>query len=61
MQYRTVATENSGNMKAYAEELLGSPINGVPYVIMLDLNGVISGVDFNPSDDALEALILDVL
>ena len=58
--YRTVSQENQGNMKAYAEELVGT-MGGVPYVIMLDSNGVISSQILGPNESQLEAAILDVL
>jgi hypothetical protein len=47
-------------MKAYAEELVGT-MGGVPYVIMLDSNGVISSQILGPNESQLEAAILDVL
>ncbi len=61
MQYRTVATENSGNMKAYAEELVG-PMVGVPYLIILDRSGGIVWNDIGVIDESsLEGIILDLL
>ena len=61
MQFRTVATESSGNMKAYAEELVG-PMVGVPYLIILDRNGEIVWNDIGVIDESsLEGIILNLL
>ena len=60
IQYRTVSKENSGNIKAYAEGLVG-PMAGVPYVIVINKNGVISSRKLVPSEAQLQADILDVL
>jgi len=58
--YRTVSQENQGNMKAYAEELVGV-MPGVPYVLILNRNGVITSQYLGPNESQLEAAILDVL
>ncbi len=61
MQYRTVAQENEGNMKAYAEGLVG-PMAGVPYLIILDGNGnIITQIVGNVDESTLEGYILDLL
>jgi len=59
--YRTVAQEYEGNMKAYAEELVG-PMAGVPYLIVLDGAGnIITQVVGIVDESWLEGLILDLL
>lgn len=61
IQYCTAAKENSGNVKVYAEELVGS-MPGVPYLIILDKNGVIVVNKFNEQDESwVEGMILDLL
>ncbi len=52
MQYRTIATENSGNLQAHAQSIVG-PFGGVPYLIVLDGEGeiVANGLNaYNESD-----------
>ena len=58
--YRTISQENQGNMKAYAEELVGA-MPGVPYVLILNRNGVITSQYLGPNESQLEAAILDVI
>jgi len=43
MQYRTVAQENSGNMKHYIEGFVG-PLGGVPYLLVLGRDGALDDV-----------------
>jgi len=58
--YRTVSREKSGNLKKYAEGFVGK-MNGVPYVIVMNREGVITTHMFVPSKAQLEAAIADVL
>ena len=61
IQYRTVAMENSGNVKTYAEELVG-PMGGVPYLIVLDKSGgIVTKVLGDVEESWLEGVILDLL
>ena len=61
MTYRTVAKGNSGNIKAYAEGLVG-PMVGVPYLIVLNKNGEMVTSKFNDLDESwLEGVILDLI
>lgn len=60
MTYPTVSRENAGNLRSYAEELVG-PMPGVPYVIIVNKEGVITQKLLGPDASQLEAAILDVL
>ncbi|RLA74323.1 MAG: hypothetical protein DRG30_05420 [Epsilonproteobacteria bacterium] len=57
MQYRTIAKENSGNLYAYAQSLVGT-IGGVPYLIVLDGDGEIVTTGLNAfSESQLDSII----
>ena len=58
--YRTAARENSGNMRSYAEGFVGT-MGGVPYVIIINGDGVITNSILGPNEAQLEAAIADVL
>jgi thiol-disulfide isomerase/thioredoxin len=61
MQYRTVAKENSGDIKTLAEELVG-PIGGVPYLIILDKDGDIVTTQLADLEESwFEDMILNLL
>ncbi len=57
---RTVSRENAGNLRSYAEELVGA-MPGVPYVIIVNKEGVITQKQLGPNASELEAAILNVL
>ncbi len=57
IQYRTVAKENSGNIIAHAESIVG-PMGGVPYLVIFDREGEVYTSGLNAFNEAqLDAII----